>query len=318
MKHKCSPITFTRLVCLSASLLVLTVALRAQSRPMAAPSLLPLRATISLTSSLVVLPVRVTDAEGNNISGLTKEDFRVYDDKQTQQLTLFQQEDTPVTVGLLVDHSGSMETKLPNAIAAIYAFAQSSNPQDEMFVVNFNDRVSTESMGGAPFTHDPAILKKAIAAVAPSGRTALYDAVAQGLIHLGLGQQQKKALIVVSDGGDNASQYKRSQVLRLAREAQVTIYSIILVDAFSKDQNPRTLVQLSKDSGGAAFFPESQQAVIKASSLIAEDLRQQYVLGFMPDKQLASDSFRKLQVKVVTPDIGKVQVRTRLGYLCCK
>jgi Ca-activated chloride channel family protein len=118
----------------------------------------------------------------------------------------------------------------------------------------------------------------------------------------------------VSDGGDNASHYKRSEVLALARDSQVAIYSIILVDHASKDQNPKALLQLSKETGGAVFVPQSQQAVIDMSSMIAQDLRKQYVLGFTPDQPGPSDSFRKLQVKVVTQEKGKVQVRTRAGY----
>jgi VWFA-related protein len=283
-----------------------------------APDTSEARANISITTSLVTLPVNVTDAHGRHVGGLTREDFQVYENNQRQELTLFRRENIPVTVGLIVDHSGSMRTKLPNVIAAISAFAHTSKSQDKLFVVNFNDRASLEPLGREPFTNDPEKLRAALEAVDAQGRTALYDAVAQGLIHLQLSGQQKKALIVVSDGGDNASLAKRSQVLALARKSEVTIYSIVLIDPSGKEQNPRVLLQLSKETGGAAFFPRSQAGVMDIASQIAQDLRLQYVLGFTPDTEAKADSFRKLQVKVSAPDAGRVRVRTRSGYYCCQ
>ena len=134
-------------------------------------------ATISVNAELVALPVRVTDANGNVVTGLTLQDFTVLEDGRPQKLTLFQQEDAPVTVGLVVDHSRSMGPKLVEVTAAVLAFAHSSNPQDEMFVVDFNDDVSVELLNGKAFTHDPRELANAVLSVRARGRTALYDAV---------------------------------------------------------------------------------------------------------------------------------------------
>jgi len=269
---------------------------------------------ISVTSELVVLPVNVSDANGNFVAGLTENNFRVYEEKRLQDVTLFQREDAPVSVGLIVDHSRSMEPKLPNVMTAVSAFARSGNPEDEMFVVDFNDDVAVEAVDGKPFTNDPVELGKAIEAVSAQGRTALYDAVAEGLNHLQLSHLQRKALIVISDGGDNASHYKRSEILALARQSQVMIYSIVLEDESTKDQNPKALLQLSKDTGGAAFFPGSQQSIVDSSAQIARDLREQYVLGFVPEKHTSGELFRKIQVQVTTPEKGKLHVRTRAGY----
>jgi Ca-activated chloride channel family protein len=138
--------------------------------------------------------------------------------------------------------------------------------------------------------------------------------VAEGLNHLQLSHLQRKALIVISDGGDNASHYKRSEILALARQSQVMIYSIVLEDESTKDQNPKALLQLSKDTGGAAFFPGSQQSVGDSSAQIARDLREQYVLGFVPEKHESGELFRKVQVQVTTPEKRKLHVRTRAGY----
>jgi VWFA-related protein len=270
-------------------------------------------AIISKTE-LVVLPVNVTDANGNSISGLSLQNFRVYEDGELRKVTAFQEGDTPVTVGLIVDHSRSMGPKLPEVAAAVSAFAQSSNPQDEMFVVDFNDDVSVELLNGKAFTNNARELEKAVSAVSARGRTALYDAVAEGLIHIQLGHWDKKALVIVSDGGDNASQQKYSQVLALAQRSQVVIYCIGLVDADEDEANPSLLRRLSKDTGGIAFFPTSLQSVAEISKRIARDLREQYTLGFVPEKTDASDSFRQIRVKVDAPGRGKFQVRTRAGY----
>jgi Ca-activated chloride channel family protein len=269
--------------------------------------------TISVESALVALPVRVTDANGNVVPGLTQEAFSVFEDGRLQKLTLFQQEDAPVTVGLVVDHSRSMGPKLPEVAAAVSAFAHSSNSQDEMFVVDFNDDVWLQMLGGRPFTNDPRELEKAVAIVSARGRTALYDAVAEGLNHLRFGHCEKKALIIVSDGGDNASHQKFSQVLALAQQSQVVIYSIVL-QGDGQEENPGVLRRLSKSTGGIAYFPRSAETIASISALIARDLRDQYTLGFAPEKQSSDASFRKIQVKVAAPGRTKLHVRYRPGY----
>jgi Ca-activated chloride channel family protein len=270
-------------------------------------------ATISVNSDLVALPVRVTDSNGNIVSGLTLEDFRVFEDGRQQKLTLFQQEDSPVTVGLIVDHSRSMGPKLAEVTAAVSAFAHSSNPQDEMFVVDFNDDVWLQMLGGKPFTHSADDLEKEIAAVSARGRTALYDAVAEGLNHLRFGHCEKKALIIVSDGGDNASHQNFSQVLAAAQRSQVLVYSIIL-EGDGQEENPGVLRRLSKSTGGISYSPGSAETIRSISALIARDLRDQYTLGFAPEKTANDASFRKIQVKVSASGRGKLHVRYRPGY----
>jgi Ca-activated chloride channel family protein len=274
----------------------------------------PGQSAISVKAELVVLPVRVTNANGDFVSGLGLHDFQVYEDGRLQNLTLFQQEDTPVAVGLVVDHSRSMGPKLAEVSTAIVSFAQLSNPKDEMFVVDFNDKVSLELPGGNPFTHNSIELEEAVAAVSANGQTALYDAVNEGLNHLQLSRADKKALIIVSDGGDNASQHTYSEVLALAERSQAVIYSIGLIDPTSAEANPGLLRRLCKDSGGIAFFPEASESVANISAQIARDLREQYTLGFMPEKKNTSDAFHRVRVKVMGPGGGKISVRTRSGY----
>jgi Ca-activated chloride channel homolog len=276
--------------------------------PSSAPS-----ATISVNSELVALPVRVTDVKGDVVSGLTLQDFTVLEDGRPQKLTLFQQEDAPVTVGLVVDHSRSMGPKLLEVTDAVRAFAHSSNSQDEMFVVDFNDAVWLQILGGKPFTHSADDLEKEVAAISARGRTALYDAVAEGLNHLRFGQCEKKALIIVSDGGDNASHQKFSQILELAQRSQVLIYSIVL-QGDGQEENPGALRKLSKATGGISYFPSSAQTIASISALIARDLRDQYTLGFAPEKPANGASYRKIQVQVSAPGRGKLHVRYRPGY----
>jgi Ca-activated chloride channel homolog len=269
---------------------------------------------ISVTSELVAIPVSVTDGKGNFVPGLGAGDFRIYERNQRREITLFEREDAPVSVGLLVDHSGSMESKLSNVATAIAGFARLSNPQDEMFVVDFGDTVTVESSGGKAFTNSPAEIQRAILGISAQGQTALYDAVVAGLDHLRLAHWQKRALVVVSDGGDNISRHKYSEVLSKARESQVVIYSIGLVDEFGEEENPKKLDQLCKDSGGIGFFPRSLSEVNDSTAHIARDLREQYTLGFAPVRDEDRKAFHRIQVQVVASRQGKLHVRTRPGY----
>lgn len=272
------------------------------------------QSTISVRSELVVLPVRVTDSHGDFVPGLSQQSFRVFDDGRPQTITLFQQRDTPVTVGLVVDHSRSMGSNLLQVAAAVSAFAQSSNPQDQMFVVDFNDSVSLEAFGGMPFTSDPKKLAGAVSLVSASGKTALYDALIEALNHVRLGQWDKKALVIVSDGGDNVSRHTYSQVAALAQRSQTQIYAIGLLGALDADENPDVLKHLCKNTGGIVYFPDSLVDVIGISTRIARDLREQYTLGFSPEPTASDHSFRKIQVKASAPGRGKLHVMTRPGY----
>jgi Ca-activated chloride channel family protein len=305
----CFPFTVLLLVCLLPIGGLAGYSQAVPARP--SPSVPP---PIAVKAELVVLPVRIIDGNGDFISGLSVDDFRVYEDGRLQRISLFQREDTPVTVGLVVDHSRSMGPKLAEVVTAIISFAHSSNPQDEMFVVDFSDSVSLEQPGGSPFTHDPSEIARAVSAVSADGQTALYDAVIEGLNHLRLAHGDKRALIIVSDGGDNASRHKYADVLALAQRSQTVIYSIGLIGVDNQEENPKVLQRLCNDTGGIAFFPDATESVMKVSARIADDLREQYTLGFTPDKTDSNHSFRKIAVKVSAPGRRKIRVQTRPGY----
>ena len=269
---------------------------------------------IHVSTTLVLLPVSVTASDGAFVFGLKLENFRVFEDGQLQTPSVFDEHDAPVTVGLIVDHSRSMGAKLPDVLSSVAFFVHSSNPQDEMFVVDFNDDVSIELMKGKAFSSDAKDLNEALTAVSARGRTALYDAVSEGLHHLQYGHLEKKALVIISDGGDNASHLKYAQILAQARQSQAVIYSIALLGADNEEENPALLRRLCKDTGGIAFFPRAGESVAAASAEIARDLREQYTIGYPPPNSSRTDAFRKVEVKVIAPGRGRMRVRTRPGY----
>jgi Ca-activated chloride channel family protein len=207
-----------------------------------------------------------------------------------------------------------MGPKLPAVADAIAHFARSSNPKDEMFFVNFSDKVSMQLFDGQSFTSDAAQLERAVTSVSARGRTALYDAVAEGITHLRLGTWNKRALILVSDGGDNASHYTFPQVLEMARSSHAVIYAIGLLSESEQDENPHILRRLSHDTGGLAFFPGARGSIAAISGEIARDIRSQYMLAFVPPKTSNAGAFHKLTVEVSAPGHGKLHVRTRAGY----
>jgi Ca-activated chloride channel family protein len=257
----------------------------------------------------------VTDSRGHSVTGLTSDRFRVYDEGQLQPIALFRGGESSVTVGLIVDNSQSMRSKLAAANAAIATFARSGGEDDELFVVGFNDRAELRTLpGGKLFTNDATELATALDAGTPAGRTALYDAVALGLRHLPVGRSDRKALIVVTDGGDNASQLKYGDVRELARRSQAVIYGIGLTGAQIQEENPGNLKRLCRDSGGTAHFPSAPGGVEAAMMEIARDLRSQYTIGFTPGTFRIGREFHSVKVTVVSPPGARYRVRTRNGY----
>jgi len=270
---------------------------------------------ISVNVGLVVLPVTVTDQRGDFVAGLRAANFQVFEAARPQEITLFDSEDVPVTVGLVVDNSGSMRSKRPGVVAASLAFVKSSNPRDELFVVNFNQKVSLGLPQSVPFTSDLQQLRAALTKVYPSGNTALYDGIAAGLKHLKAGTRDRTALIVVTDGGDNASDLKFRDLLRMAEASNAIVYTIGLLDQSYTDENPKVLRQLAKETGGQAYFPTSPSGVHEASERIARDIRQQYTIGYVPANPVADGRFRAIRVTAKAAGVGKLRVRTRTGYI---
>ena len=270
--------------------------------------------TISVNVDMVVLHATAQDHKHTLVSGLDKHDFQVYEDGVLQEIKFFSHEDIPVTVGLVVDNSGSMKPKHPDVVAAALAFARSSNPKDQMFVVNFNEKVSFGLPDNTPFTDEVAQLQVALSRISANGETALYDAVATALDHLKKGNRDKKVLVVISDGGDNASKHKLTEIMALVGQPDAIIYTIGIFDEQDEDRNPRVLKHLAKDTGGEAFLPESLKDIVPICERIAHDIRNQYTLAYVPTNRKRDGTYRVIEVKASGLGRGRLLVRTRTGY----
>ena len=266
-------------------------------------------------SALVVLHVTVRDKQGHYVGGLAKEAFDIFEDGRPQVVSFFTAEDAPVTVGLLVDSSGSMHHNRDLILAAAATFVERSNPHDEVFGLTFNDDVRPALPPGMQFTSDPEVLRQALAdTVTTSGRTALYDAIADGIDYLASGQHERKVLVVVSDGGDNASETTFDRILTQVRASNVVVHSVGLVDPAEPDANPKRLRQLAEASGGISFRPGNANQVRDALERVALDIRSAYTLGYAP-ADTAAGGFRRIRAGVRAPNARGIVVRTRAGYM---
>jgi VWFA-related protein len=276
----------------------------------------PPQAQFATQSELVVLHVRVTDRGGSHATGLTAGSFRIFDEGRPQEIRFFESADAPITVGLVIDSSGSMRNVRDRVIAASAEFVAASNRDDEVFALVFNDSVHAVLEESEPFTGDADALRHALADVfQPGGRTALYDAIAEGLAYGAHGTRDRRALVVLSDGGDNASRITFGNVMTQVQSSNAIIYAVGLADPFDLDSNPKRLARLAKTSGGKAFAPKDVGDVHQAFQQIARDIRQSYTIGYEPTETGQRTGFRHISVEARGPDGRRLKVRTRTGYL---
>jgi Ca-activated chloride channel family protein len=268
---------------------------------------------LSVHTDLVTLPVTVVDPEGGFVTGLRQEHFTVYDNSQPQHIEFFSSDDLPVTVGLVIDCSASMQSKRTEIAAAVTAFAAMSHPLDEFFTVNFNEHVWLGLAPPLAFTQDADQLRAALARAPSAGMTALHDGVDRGLAHLRNGTRDRRALIVVSDGGDNASLHTVEEVVEQARMAGAPIYSVTVFDPNDHAARPRLLKTLARETGGRVFTPRNTAEVMAAFAQIAREIRAGYTIGFVPAETTAA-SFHVLRVLVDTGTRRGLTARTRAGY----
>ena len=273
-------------------------------------------ANIKVNVDLVVLHTTVLDARGHFVDGLQENNFRVSEDRVPQKISVFKREDIPVTMGLVIDNSGSMRDKRPRVNAAALALVQASNPDDQVFVVNFNDDYYLDL--DKDFTNSIPEMKEALEHIDSRGSTALYDAVIGSLDHLKKGTKDKKVLLVVTDGDDNASRYSLEKTVREVQSSNAVIYTVgLLSDEDKKDrrQGRKVLADIAEASGGMAFFPETTDDVGAICTQIAHDIRNQYTLAYYPTNNKRDGTFRTVRVDVLPPrGFGKLLARTRNGY----
>jgi Ca-activated chloride channel homolog len=269
--------------------------------------------TIQTTSRLVLLDVSVKDPEGGFVSGLNKDNFKVYENGKPQEISQFSNSDIPVTVGIAVDESGSMRPKRAQVITAALVFIQASNPMDEMFVVNFNEKARRGLPDELLFSDNVRQLRSALWQGEPEGRTALNDAIELSLHQLEFGRQAKKALVVISDGGDNHSTHTLQQVKHDVLQSLVTIYTVGIYDEDDPEKNEGVLKDLAHVSGGVFYHPTTLQEIVPICRQIAKDIRTRYTIGYVPSAE--GKAVRHVKVEASSPGHPKLSVRTRTSYV---
>jgi VWFA-related protein len=292
------------LAVLAAAMLNVTASARPQDAPV-----------FKAESELVVLHVNVFDRRSDAVPNLPETAFRVVEDDAPQQITFFSNADVPVAVGLIVDNSGSMITRRPMVVAGTKTFAESSHPEDELFTIVFNEHVRHGLPETVLFTHNRAQIEAAVARYQPGGKTALHDAVIAGLEHLQEASHQKRVLVVLSDGEDNASMHSDEVMLERAARSDALIYTVSTDELAGDVGNPRLLKKLAQRTGGVAYSPHSERGVVDAFREIAENIRRGYSLGYVPTNTTHDGRFRRVKVSVRQPGFKNLTVIARDGYL---
>jgi len=267
--------------------------------------------TIRVDTKLVDLPVSVTDRSGKMVIDLPQKAFKVFDNGVEQPIKVFKREDVPISLGIIVDNSGSMKEKRQKVEIASMDLVKASNPQDEVFVVNFNDVAYLD----VPMTNSIKALEEGVARIDSRGGTAMRDAISMSIDYLKEnGKRQKKVLLVVTDGNDNASSVNLEKLVTRARQSEVLVYAIGLLSEEERREArlaKRALDALANESGGVTFYPKSVAEVDKIALQVAHEIRNQYTIAFSPTVPM-DGSFRQVKVTVNAP--GRPQVRTRAGY----
>jgi VWFA-related protein len=272
----------------------------------------------NVDTTLVLIPATVSDPSNRFVLGLRQSDFHIFEDGVEQTITHFSGEDAPLSVGLLFDASGSMDDKLRTSRKAAMQFLQTMNPQDEVFLIQFGDHA--ELVAG--FTHKIDEIQTKLAGIQPGGLTALLDAAEMALREMKKAANTRKAILIVSDGGDNNSKYTSSQIQSLVREADVQVYAMGVFEAplftgLSKEEvtGPKLLAELAEQTGGRAFTASDPNDLPSVASRIGIELRNQYVLAYSPKNPAKDGKYRKVEVKVTQPaGIPNLKLHWRLGY----
>ncbi len=273
---------------------------------------------IRVDSTVVLINVTVTDPLNRFVTGLEKEHFRVFEDKAEQKIAHFASEDAPLSVGLIFDTSGSMGNKLQKSRLAANQFFKTANPEDEFFLIEFNSRPELVQ----PFTHNTEEIQNRLTFTQAKGRTALLDGVYLGLNHMKKARNTRKAILIISDGGDNSSRYTESEIKNLVREADVQIYAIGIYESMGSRgrsaeelSGPGLLTEISEQTGGRHFPVENINELPDIAAKVGIELRNQYVIGYTPSNLERDGKYRRVQVKLVQPrGLPPLRAFWRQGY----
>ncbi|HKT88653.1 MAG TPA: VWA domain-containing protein [Candidatus Sulfotelmatobacter sp.] len=270
---------------------------------------------LKVNVDLVLVPVTITDPMNRLVTGLDKENFQLYEGNQAQEIRTFSSEDAPVSLGVIFDSSGSMTSKMDRAKEAVIEFFKTANPQDEFFMITFNDEPNEIT----DFTNSVDDIQNRLVFAVPQHRTALLDAIYMGVRKMREAKYPKKALLIISDGGDNHSRYTENEIKSLVKEADVMIYAIGIYDRYAsaveERLGPELLSEITELTGGRAFTIDNPNDLSDVATKIGVELRNQYVLGYRPTKAVRDGKWRKIKVKLLPPKgLPPLRVYARTGY----
>jgi Ca-activated chloride channel family protein len=274
--------------------------------------------SVHIDVDLALVNVTVTDPYNRLVTGLEPDNFRVFENNVEQEIQYFSSEDVPISIGVIFDLSGSMANKVGKAKEAALQFFKTANPHDEFFLVSFNDHAEVMST----FTTSIEDLQSRILSGSAKGRTALLDGIYLGLSEMRTARNAKRALLIISDGGDNNSRYNEKDIKRLVREADTQLYSIGIFDPFEyrgrtveELNGPSLLTELTEQTGGQAFTVENVNELPDIATKIGSELRNQYILGYRPSNKLHDARWRKIKVKMRTPKgLPTLSIYAKAGY----
>ena len=273
---------------------------------------------LRVDSSLVLIPAQVTTPGGTSVTSLSQDNFKLFEEGVEQKITHFSQEDGPISIGLLFDSSGSMKNKVLQSSEAAAAFLRTANSDDEFFLIEFGDRPKL----AVPFTSDADAIFRQILHNKPVGRTSLLDAILMSLVEMKHARNTRKAIVILSDGGDNSSHYTPHQIRNALLESDLQLYAIGIFDRNpprrqpAEERNGRQLLDdLAEQTGGRLYPVENLDDLVSTSARISRDLRSQYVIGYSPSNQTRDAKYRSVKLKVISPE-GTPSLRTyyRRGY----
>jgi Ca-activated chloride channel homolog len=308
--------TNRKIIPLTACGVLAGLALYAQQKPIQPPGAEDSGAVIRVDTRLIVCHTTVVDRSGHLVTTLPESAFTVYEDGAKQEIKVFKREDVPVSIGLVIDNSGSMRDKRAKVAAAALALVKASNKDDESFVVNFNDEAFLDLPNNKEFTNDLNELQEALSRIDSRGGTAMRDAIRMSIDWVKeKGHRDKKVLVVVTDGNDNSSVISLENLVKASQQAGVLIYSVGLLSEEERreaQKAKRALMDLAEATGGEAFFPKDLSEVDRIATQVAHDIRNQYTIAYTPTNEALDGSFR--QIKVTANGPGHPVVRTRTGY----